>query len=52
MPIDAQLVDSSKALSLDLGIIGDTRSGCELGPSPSREQARCSVSKQDRLGLF
>lgn len=51
MPIDAWLVDSPKALSLDLDKIGDARSGCEFGPSPSRKWARCSVSKQGEKGF-
>ena len=45
MLVDARLVDSLKALSFDLGIIDDVRLGRELGPSPSREWTRCSVSK-------
>jgi len=43
-------VDSPKALSLDLGIMEDIRSGCELRPDPSREWARCSISSWGRLG--
>ena len=45
MPVDARQLDSPEALSLDLYIIEDVQLGGELELGPSREWARCSVSK-------
>lgn len=45
-------MDSHKALSFDLNLIGDAQSSHEIRPSLSSEWARCLASKEGRKGPF